>query len=690
MSQLKQAEAGTNRARRFITNTLSFAQKIPPVLQPFSRYIALFICWGLASGIAFFHSGNYDKGADVPLDASWLMGLAASWQQGDWLGRDMFLTYGPFAQFIAAGATTFNVTGSAYNGYGLIVVAFILLSILGNILAIGLLRPLDWKWSVFIFLVCNAMNLTVIYNRAWFIIICALLLGNLLTVTSRLPRLIGAGLLGGFALLAQLFTLDIGIYCYISALTVLVVYSVFARFPNILRKNDLLPYKEYLYVLAVLTLTYLAGNLLIDLFYTLSSPNYIGFLDYQRFAYESLRGYNYAMGTPWVMNWFPTVVLGIVVAYTTGFIILNLRKLETTRSYLLFSLLIFSLFQLKSATVRSEEGHIQASVVALLFTFIVLSFDWLGRGRFRMAWTAVLLLVALSLPWNTLDTFRQVGNIVGGSWSLTLQIKRLANFNPPQADIVASDLARDVDSTKAILPFPFEDYVVIALKRPLVAPVLQSYAAHTELLQQKYVAQLEQKKNTFEVVYGLDGIGSGKLDGVAAITRTPIIFDYLYHNFERKTPQIYDRGFILLKSATEPRQDMIANELQFKPSSENTAALSFIRLAQPANCSLLRLTTKITFPITSLLGRPSTFQLKVGAQNQTIADTNLVTIEPGKPFTTYLPLLEGSPFAEVFGKGPVATRQWDSLQIYPVPGGLFEVRPSSFEISKIECITFQR
>ena len=68
----------------------------------------------------------------------------------------------------------------------------------------------------------------------------------------------------------------------------------------------------------------------------------------------------------------------------------------------------------------------------------------------------------------------------------------------------------------------------------------------------------------------------------------------------------------------------------------------------------------------------------------------MVTIEPGKFFTTYLPLIQGLAFAEVFGKGKVEAPQLDSLQISPIPGGLFEVRPSSFELNKLECITFQR
>src|SRR5690349_9658830 len=108
MSQLKQEEAGTKRARRFITDTLSFALKYQTILQPFARYIALLICCVLAFGVALTHADNYDKGSSVSLDASWIMGLGATWQQGSLLGRDTYLTYGPFAQLIASIAMLFN------------------------------------------------------------------------------------------------------------------------------------------------------------------------------------------------------------------------------------------------------------------------------------------------------------------------------------------------------------------------------------------------------------------------------------------------------------------------------------------------------------------------------------------------------------------------------------------------------
>src|SRR5207249_7670700 len=96
-----------------------------------------------------------------------------------------------------------------------------------------------------------------------------------------------------------------------------------------------------------------------------------------------------------------------------------------------------------------------------------------------------------------------------------------------KANLGTPDLAdrRDV----SILAFPYDNYISVGLRRPFFAPVLESYAASTEALDQYYVRALDrQRRAGLEIVYGLD-IPVG---GLQATTRSPTVFEYVYKNFE--------------------------------------------------------------------------------------------------------------------------------------------------------------
>src|SRR5206468_11385272 len=111
--------------------------------------------------------------------------------------------------------------------------------------------------------------------------------------------------------------------------------------------------------------------------------------------------------------------------------------------------------------------------------------------------------------------------------------------------------------TIPILPFPYENYIPIVLRRPLFAPVLQSYSAATEALQRFYIKALERQRPVgLDVVYGLDSVAVWPVDGIQTISRL--------HSFSSTYTSIL--------SSLRPRK--ILTDITFF-SSENTRGRSF-------------------------------------------------------------------------------------------------------------------
>jgi len=75
-----------------------------------------------------------------------------------------------------------------------------------------------------------------------------------------------------------------------------------------------------------------------------------------------------------------------------------------------------------------------------------------------------------------------------------------------------------------ILPFPYHNYIPIALHRPLFAPVLQSFQGATEALQEFYVDAFERQRPAgLDVVYSLDSVAVWPTDGIRGPSRSSAI-----------------------------------------------------------------------------------------------------------------------------------------------------------------------
>jgi hypothetical protein len=680
-----------------ISNILSGAGPMLANLRAFgrrwSKILVIIVCSLLMFLLAILNTPTniHESGPfGTMTDNSWVFGLASKLQQGEISGRDFYFTYGFLSQVLIQFGSMLNKSGSPVDGFPFIVLSFWTLNIVLLAILLILIEQIDAKCTLFIITTVALLN-SVYFNFAVFrtliLLLYATLLYRAMSASDDRTQIILAVIVGIVCLIAQLFITDLGLFAIFSTVLILGGYAIFARFPVILKREDLHRPVKYLQILGIVLSIFIFGNLFISIFFKLSSENYDHIFDYQRYGFEIIRGYNYTMGIEWMLPWLPTIILCIIVVYVICFILINLRRIKTSDGYLLFSLMIASLTQLKSATIRSDQGHIVFALIPIVFLFLLIGRDWEQKGRIRLEWS--ILLVALFAIWPSADlsVIRQLGILFEGQIPLVSKLRQIHSLPLPPDKFFPTDLMDEFnDQTRPMLNFPYENYIAIKLGRRMVAPVLQTYSAHTEALQQKYVELLKRQPDTMEVLYGLDKVVSDDIDRVQHVSRVPIIFEYLYRNFELKSQKAYGGGYYLLQRRPKPL-DIKGVDLSFTVDKTSDSNMVF-RLNQPTPCSMVRLRIKIGYPITSLLGRPNALHLSFLLNGEELHRSDLVPIETGREFSTYVSLIDANEFFHVFGSSGTHAKNWDRLEISPRATGLFGVSPNLVEISKLECVNF--
>ena len=626
-------------------------------------------------------------GVDTGLDDSWIMSLPQTFQQGYISGRDFQFTYGPLWQFLCWLVAFGNNSKTSFDDYGLILLFFHIGGVPFIGLLVGLIKQVTWKYALFFF-----TFLTILHVRLFFVplkcilgILVCLLLSRVLERVSLKERLIGSGIVGFCCFLGQLLILDLGVFTLASCLGILLIYSVLPRFSKRVNKVDLLSSKSYLQMFGVLLGVFLVSNLLISFIFLLTSPNYPTLFHYQVQSWETLRGYSFTMGLlEWGLPLSNTVLFILIIIYTIALSIYLWWKLPTKESYFIACVLPFCLVSIRGGTVRSEAGHIIISLLPLIILLALLGADWLKKGQLSLHWCTAVLLLLIAFPGSNFQAFNQLMTWAEGKSSLSTKLTTLTTRQTPPSKIVTAEMIAALDPDKTTLSFPSDNYIPIGLNQKIIAPVLQTYAAFTPTLQEAYVDQLERHKSSLQVIYGMDGIATGGLEGVPAISRVPYIFEYLYRNFEAKYPKLMDRGYLILK----PRSSSVSLEgesLVF----ENKVSSKEFKLAKPATCSIVRLQLKINYPITINFGRPTHLKLSFFDSGKLLTQANIVPLEPGKEFSTYFSLMDADQFQNIFITGTsVQSKQWDSLTFEPIANAFLDVSPSSVVVNKLECMEF--
>ena len=619
------------------------------------------------------------------LDSDWLMSLAAMFQQGSVIGRDFHFTYGPVAQILAwLGAGSKPV----FEVYPLIVLAWFVTTILVFATVVLCIPELGPLYTAFLYLAIGVFNffLDVPGFRMLLVLLVVVAIARSVTSGTDTGRRIWSTVGGAFCIVAQLTTVELGLYAVAAATALCLIYIVRARRSGI--KAALHGPLETLFMVWGI---YVGGNLAVDALFWLSGEHY-SFFDYQRYALEIIKGYSYGMVLPWELNRWRTGGLLVVTVFTLGAVLVMAMRdrLSASAQAILLGMSLALLLCLKSTLIRSGTDHIVLGMTPMVVTFLVVG-RWVLPGlqqRIRY-WTHpaiwICMLVVLRISWpmkSTAITDLKLGTEALASGLLTT----LRNPGTPEKVLPAAVL-RNLQSggPKPILNFPYENHIGILLNRRLVAPVLQSYVANTIALQQYYVASLDRVANRdMDVAYSVDGIASWAVDGVQAISRVPIIFEYLYRNFELRD---YSDGLMVLQRSREPRTQSF-HELSFKTTASQ-ASRARIQLTQPTSCGLVRLQMQVSYSPMVLLTKPVPIYITVRNGEESLTYSTFVPLALGSPFSTFFSVVPPDLYFNVFGQGSVPSRMWDRLDI-TAPAWRFAVPPRRLHISRLECMDSER
>ncbi|MGH9785100.1 MAG: hypothetical protein ACRD88_13045 [Terriglobia bacterium] len=301
-----------------------------------------------------------------------------------------------------------------------------------------------------------------------------------------------------------------------------------------------------------------------------------------------------------------------------------------------------------------------------------------------MVWLGMVIVLFFS--WPTKATVAD--DLRLGVESLTAGLSRtLRNTDTPDS-VIAPEVLDDLRSggSKPMLNFPYNNHLGILLNRRLVAPVLQSHNAGTVELQQYYVEGLEKIGNRdMDVTYSVDDIASWPVDGVQGLSRTPIIFEYLYRNFELRD---HSAGLLVLQRSREPRQSTL-HELSFKiVTSQGTH--SEARLAKPTNCGLLRLEMQVNYSPMARILKLAPIRMSVLIQGEPVRHAAFVPIAIDRPFHTFLAVVPPPLFSNVFGTGSIPSPVWDGFTIAADAPDWITISPQLLQINLLECVDIRR
>jgi hypothetical protein len=348
-------------------------------------------------------------------------------------------------------------------------------------------------------------------------------------------------------------------------------------------------------------------------------------------------------------------------------------------------LTIASLVNLKGALVRSDETHIFQAIGPFLFLFLVSMYFMQGQRLLSyMGFILLGLMAAHSLRYASIVTGQLKQPILAGA-NLARQWQALHESEVDRRSIVPEALEQAIDPRKQILNFPYNNVMAIALGRPSLAPILQTYAAFNEDLQQLYVRELALNRDSTEIIYGPDGLVSYQVSDVQSITRTPIIFKYMFENYTLKTDQAFAGGYVVLTPRPHARSAVATSLAYTTRASGGDITLA---LDRPAACGLLEFDASIHYPATAVLGRPNPVVLRFYHGDQLLAQGNLVAIERGRPFSTFFYIGPPEHFSQLFADQASADANtvFDRMEISPEPHDIFGVAPDSVTIGNLRCV----
>lgn len=618
------------------------------------------------------------------IDSSWRIGLTHAHFQGEVSGRDFYATYGWLYQLLGEAAREMHRTGSPFDSFFLLLLLENALALLLLGAALAAIDRIGWPtvaWALLMLFFLGFLQGAI--HRPALALLAVVLLWRASRGATPGRRLVGAGASALLAFAAQLLSFEVGIFAVAAGTGSLLLLAALARWGRGLPPGLPAP-RRALVQAAVFVGVFAAANLALAVYYGAAGPD--GFGAYHRVMLGIIGGYGYALAFPWVLPAVQTTILFLLFAYAALFVVTRARLMAAEDLSLLLFLGAFGAVAFKAATVRADADHIWLGALPLLLVFLLLGRDFTGGRKLTRnpVWYVLLFLFLAVWTGIHLDRLKLPFEMARRGVSPLALLSEFQSYRGSRDIPLPPALAERRGRPEGLLVFPYQTHLAAVAIRPLVAPFIQAYQADTIELQRIFVEHLERRREPFEVLYALDGEGSEKLERVQNISRSPVIFHYLFENFAPLPGGT--AGFLLLEKRPAPRP--LAPRAVPGNATAGDGLYADFALVKEESCALVRLRLRLDYPALTFLGRASHVEARFLRGEEPVTRTALVALDGEHEFETWVSLLPEDRFAEIWNEPGPAGPAWDRIRFHAMDDTLLAFAPKTVAVSRVECVSF--
>jgi hypothetical protein len=457
------------------------------------------------------------------LDLSWQTDMIERLLHGYVAGRDFIFTYGPLYQFIVT-LPSF-VFGQA--SYVSILYSDIILTVFCIIFLYLIIYLLTKNKKEQIILLILVLIGVINYDSNVLLrIVLPFFYGLLFLRLPQTKQSLSLKTIWIFALpgVFGLYTFDLFVLCLIISLG-----FVFGRIYLSLKKRGKKTSTQPTVILSFFQI------LLILFFEVVVSLILSGDLYYLVYSYDTLVNYQFVMNIPWsvgrssILYLFPVGMVGLL------FFVLKKTGVNTNLKISLLVLSIIALLQLKSALIRSDDGHIIMGVYPSIIVLFLLFFFVL-REKVNLLFLLLFLFFYLLIPakGNYFSSFsyanfqKAVTTAVGD-----MPFKDIYTFS---GDYYFSE--RDLDYFGALINenkgdvmiYPYDSYILNVYGSTFNTLPLQFYQYSNSIVEEHAVERLNESPPEF-IILGIDRKGAVALDNIPNFSRNPLIAKWMIRNY---------------------------------------------------------------------------------------------------------------------------------------------------------------
>lgn len=497
------------------------------------------------------------------LDFSWKSDLIERFLHGFIAGKDFVFTYGPLFQFLVSiPAIVFHIPSYA----SVIMVDSIIVSLIfiGTYILVRLItQNKNGSLSLLIYLLfvigLLAQGIFEQIARILPILIFALLFYAYVYKQKQLtPRIIGISLLPS---LFGLYSYDLFIQCLLISL----IFFTTSLYEYITTKRNSIHVAIFLIcvlVFQIFTSMLLTGNFL-----------------YLQTSWDTLANYFYVMNIAWAFGTSNVLLIFPLMLPLLFLFIWRSQKVTSDQKKILLILTLTAVLQLRTAFIRSDEGHIIAGVYPSIIVGFLMLF-YLLQERFT-TYIVIFSFLFMLVPYKiTYDRIFSPKNIVAVTsfmqspkpFTDLYSLPNQYSFTMEEIKSFSSLIQKNPGN---VFVYPYDNYILNTKNQTFNSYALQLYAYSASPTEQETVRRLKKNSPTY-IIMGIDGKAALALDDIPNLTRNPLIARFILENYilEKQT----SRYFILRFYPNKQTLASVSCSLQkitFQPPKENVISAVF-------------------------------------------------------------------------------------------------------------------